>query len=252
MNSEETYPKLVADTDEDQESVNAPEDNESSAFSEKNVRLGFIRKVYGTLLCQFLVTILVMVMFLYIKSLKRYSRHNEWIWITALVVWILTVILFAFYEDTRRHFPHNMIFLGIFTLCLSVLLGAVASHYDEEAVLLAVGITAGVCFGLVIFSFQTKYDFTMSAGFLFVSLNVLIEFGFFAIVLNKEVLSVFLASLGALLFSIYFVIDIQFMLGGKHKYSLSPEDYIFASLNLYLDGVILFFHILSIVREAKK
>lgn len=40
MNSEETYPKLVADTDEDQESVNAPEDNESSAFSEKNVRLG--------------------------------------------------------------------------------------------------------------------------------------------------------------------------------------------------------------------
>lgn len=40
MTSEETYPKPVADTDEDQESVNAPEDNEGSAFSEKNVRLG--------------------------------------------------------------------------------------------------------------------------------------------------------------------------------------------------------------------
>lgn len=40
MYSEETEPKLVADTDEDQESVNATEDNESSAFSEKNVRLG--------------------------------------------------------------------------------------------------------------------------------------------------------------------------------------------------------------------
>lgn len=48
MNSEETEPKLVADTDEDQESVNALEDNESSAFSEKNVRLGKGRFIFST------------------------------------------------------------------------------------------------------------------------------------------------------------------------------------------------------------
>lgn len=38
-----------------------------------------------------------------------------------------------------------------------------------------------------IFVYFWQFDFTMSAGFLFVSLNVLIEFGFFAIILNKEV-----------------------------------------------------------------
>lgn len=40
MDSEDTDLKLAADIDEDHESVNAPENNESSAFSEKNVRLG--------------------------------------------------------------------------------------------------------------------------------------------------------------------------------------------------------------------
>ena len=36
------------------------------------------------------------------------------------------------------------------------------------------------------------------------------------------------------------------MLGGKHKYSLSPEEYIFAALNLYLDIINLFLYLLSI------
>lgn len=38
-----------------------------------------------------------------------------------------------------------------------------------------------------IFVYFWQFDFTMSAGFLFVSLNVLIEFGFFAIILKMEV-----------------------------------------------------------------
>jgi len=37
------------------------------------------------------------------------------------------------------------------------------------------------------------------------------------------------------------------MMGGKHKYSLSPEEYIFAALNIYLDVVNLFMYILMIV-----
>lgn len=47
------------------------------------------------------------------------------------------------------------------------------------------------------------------------------------------------------------VFDTQMMLGGKHKYSLSPEEYIFAALNLYLDIVNLFLFILSIIGNAR-
>ena len=54
-------------------------------------------------------------------------------------------------------------------------------------------------------------------------------------------------SIGALIFSLYIVYDTQLMMGGKHKYALDPEEYIFASLNLYLDIINLFMYILMIV-----
>lgn len=41
------------------------------------------------------------------------------------------------------------------------------------------------------------------------------------------------------------------MLGGKHKYALSPEEYIFAALNLYLDIINIFIYILSIVGGSR-
>ena len=58
--------------------------------------------------------------------------------------------------------------------------------------------------------------------------------------------------MGAVLFGAYLVFDTQMMLGGHHKYSISPEEYIFAALNLYLDIVNLFLYILSILNEGKR
>ena len=52
---------------------------------------------------------------------------------------------------------------------------------------------------------------------------------------------------GALIFSLYIVYDTQLMMGGKHKYALDPEEYIFAALNIYLDVVNLFMYILMII-----
>ena len=59
------------------------------------------------------------------------------------------------------------------------------------------------------------------------------------------------ASLGALLFSCYLVFDTQMMMGGKHKYSISPEEYIFAALNLYLDIINIFLYILALVGGSR-
>ena len=58
-------------------------------------------------------------------------------------------------------------------------------------------------------------------------------------------------SVGGLIFSLYIVYDTQLMMGGKHKYSLSPEEYIFAALNIYLDIINLFMYILMIVGAAR-
>ena len=59
------------------------------------------------------------------------------------------------------------------------------------------------------------------------------------------------SAVGAVIFSLYIVYDTQLMLGGKHKHALSPEEYIFAALNLYLDIVNLFLYILAIFGGSK-
>lgn len=222
-----------------------------SSFGEQAVRMGFVRKVYGILLCQIIVTMGIMTMFMYIEPVREYSKQNPWMWIVAFCLTFVILIVLACCEGVRRTFPLNMIFLGLFTLCEAFLLGTVAAHYDADAVLIAVGITAVVVFALTIFAFQTKWDFTMMGGMLFVLVIVLFCFGIAAAIIQSKILSLVYASIGALIFSAYIVFDTQLMLGGKHKYSLSPEEYIFAALNLYLDIVNLFLFILTIVGAAR-
>ena len=59
------------------------------------------------------------------------------------------------------------------------------------------------------------------------------------------------ASAGAFIFSMYIIYDTQLMMGGKKKYSLSPEEYIFAALNLYIDVINLFQYILMIIGASR-
>lgn len=118
--------------------------------------------------------------------------------------------------------------------------------------LLALGITVVICLALTAFSFQTKWDFTGMGAGLFVCLIVFMIFGFLAIFLRGAfpILNMVYACLGALLFSVYLVYDTQMIMGGKHKYSISPEEYIFAALNIYLDIINIFIYILSIIGHS--
>ncbi|OPJ82561.1 hypothetical protein AV530_008789 [Patagioenas fasciata monilis] len=81
------------------------------------------------------------------------------------------------------------------------MVGMIASFYDTDAVIMAVGITVVVCFTVVIFSLQTKYDFTSCRGVLIICLVVLIIFSILCIFIRNRILDIIYASLGALLFT---------------------------------------------------
>lgn len=223
----------------------------TTSFSDASIRAGFIRKVYSILLCQLVVTIAFICFFLYCEPVQEYARTHVGLFYGALAVTFVAMIAMACCENVRRNFPTNMIFLAIFTLCEGYLLGAVSSVYEKDEVLIAAGITAVVVLAITIFAFQTKYDFTMMGGILFVALIILICFGFLMIFFHNRVLSIIYASLGALIFAVYLVYDTQIMMGGGKMYSISPEEYIFAALNLYLDIVNLFLYILQLVAAAR-
>ena len=127
-------------------------------------------------------------------------------------------------------------------------MGFVISVYDTKEVMMALGITVILVLGLTIFAMQTKIDFTACAGVLLVAVLCLMLFGLFVLFFpGNKVVNIVYASLGAFIFGVYIIFDTQMMMGGKHKYALDPEEYIFASLNLYLDIINLFMYILMIV-----
>nr|CAI5839934.1 unnamed protein product [Callosobruchus analis] len=153
--------------------------------------------------------------------------------------------------DLRRKPPMNFIFLFLFTLAEAFMLATAASTYDADAVAMAVGITAAVTLGLTLFAFQTKWDFTVMGGVLFVAALILFLFGIIAIFIRSNIVNLIYASLGALIFSVYLVYDTQLMMGGKHKYSISPEEYIFAAINIYIDIVNIFMFVLQIIGHTR-
>ncbi|NWU98762.1 LFG1 protein, partial [Upupa epops] len=86
-----------------------------------------------------------------------------------------------------------------------------------------------VCFSVVIFSLQTKYDFTSCRGLLLVFLVILILFSLLCIFIRSRILDIVYAALGALLFTCFLAVDTQLVLGNK-QLALSPEESVFAAL----------------------
>lgn len=224
----------------------------SDSFGEKAVRLGFIRKVYAILCAQLSLTLGLIGLFM-MDDVKNYARgEGQWMFWVALVVMIVTLITMACCDGVRRKTPHNYIFLTLFTAAEGFLLGVATSMYEVSEVLISVGVCAAVVLALTLFAFQTKLDFTAWGGALLAVLVVFVIFGFIAAFLpNQRTVRLVYAAIGTIIFSLYIVYDTQLMIGGSHKYSLSPEEYVFAALNLYLDIVNLFMYILQIVGASR-
>ncbi|XP_068618824.1 protein lifeguard 1-like isoform X2 [Battus philenor] len=221
-------------------------------FNEQSIRKAFIRKVYSILMCQLLVTLAFITLFVYHQPTQMWVRRNPYMFWIAFAVVIFCLIVMSCCGNVRRQAPMNFIFLGLFTVAESFLLGVTSSMYDGTAVMMAVGITAAICLTLTIFAMQTKYDFTAMGGILLCATIVLLLFGIIAMFIpGNRIVTLVYASLGALLFSVYLVYDTQLMMGGKHKYSISPEEYVFAALNLYLDVINIFVYILTIIGASR-
>ncbi|XP_044001569.1 protein lifeguard 1-like [Aphidius gifuensis] len=227
-------------------STSDPAQNEVKGFdfTEKSIRLGFIRKVYALLISQLLLTFGIVAFFFFHPATNSYVNNNRWLIFVALGVIIVTLISISCCSNIRRKTPMNYIFLFIFTGAYGFFIGVISSLYSGDKILLVFGITIVLCFCLTIFAFQTKWDFTGLNTVLFVCLIVLFIACPLAIYFSLYTL-IGCGSLGALLSSFVLIFDTQLMMNGKHKYSISPEEYVFATLTLYTDVISIFLSVLG-------
>lgn len=216
----------------------------------KTIRRAFIRKVFLVLTAQLMVTFAFVAVFTFVDQVKMFVMVNTWTYLLSYAIFFTSVCVISCCGSVRRRHPWNLVALSVLTLSMSYMVGMIASFHDTDTVIMAVGITAVVCFTVVIFSLQTKYDFTSCYGVLFVCLIVLLIFGILCIFIRNRILQIVYGGLGALLFTCFLAVDTQMLLGNK-ELSLSPEEYVFAALNLYTDIINIFLYLLAIIGRAR-
>ncbi|KXS15770.1 UPF0005-domain-containing protein [Gonapodya prolifera JEL478] len=210
------------------------------------IRRGFIRKVYTILAAQIGLSVLIgaMLMFANGGSFRTWILQNVWAFYVPLAVAFVSLIVLNF---IKRKTPWNFVVLSIFTVCEAFSIGTAVSLYDSRVVLQAVIITFALFVLLTIFTIQSKFDFSGLGPFLFIALFALIIAGFVQLFLPfNRVTDLVIAVIGALVFCGYTVFDTYMIVNRA-----SPEDYIIAAVELYLDILNLFLYILKILSSLK-
>jgi FtsH-binding integral membrane protein len=104
---------------------------------------------------------------------------------------------------------------------------------------------ASIMVGLTVFTFQTKYDFTIFYGSLITCLWAMIGISVVSIFVPfSSSMELLQSGAGACLFSLFIVVDTQMMLT-----KLSTDEYILCAINLYLDIINLFLYILKMMSK---
>lgn len=227
--------------------INKPNESRSLlAISEANIRLGFIRKVYGIILFQLAITTGFTLLMMYTPSMTSWVLNNSWIlWVDFVLVFAIMIVISCCHQFARQ-VPTNYILLIIFTLGFSLLVGLISALTDPSIVLIAFIMTMCVTISLTIYAFVTKTDFTVCGGFLFIFGMILIVFGIFMWWGYSSTANTIYCALAAFFYGLFLIFDTQ-MLTGKHKLKYAVDEYVFAALNIYIDIIGLFLYILSLL-----
>ncbi|XP_046880873.1 fas apoptotic inhibitory molecule 2b [Hypomesus transpacificus] len=219
------------------------------SWDDKVIRRIFIRKVYSILMIQLLVSVSIVSIFTFCAPVTFYIQTHPGLYFVSYLTFFATYIALSCCGELRRQFPWNLILLTIFTVSMASMMGFVSSFYNTKSVVLCLGITALVCLSVTIFSFQTKVDVTSYQGVLLILCMVML---FCAITLSIVVpfgyvpwLHAIYAVIGAIFFTLFLAFDTQLLLGSK-RHTISPEEYVFATLNIYLDIIYLFSFLLQL------
>ncbi len=144
----------------------------------------------------------------------------------------------------RQSHPLNLVLLGSWTATLSVGIGIVCSMYPSVVVLEALIMTAAITIGLTGYTFyavSNGRDFDFMGPWLFAMLFGLIAFSILALFVQMGTgAQLVLAAIGAALFSAYIVYDTSQII---KRYSV--DEYVWASVGLYLDILNVFLRLLG-------
>lgn len=199
-----------------------------------DVRARFVSAVYGLLFISVLFAI-GGAWLSAVTDLKIWVAQN---WLIMLILYIATIAGTYFLRHKK---PVNMIMLNSFTFITGLFIGPVAAFYPGPT--MSAGVTTAVIFfALSAYARTTKRDLSFMGGFLTMGLVAIIVMMLLNVFFfQSSALQMGISVAGVLIFSGFIMYDTQNIM---RRYP--PEEYISATLALYLDILNLFWFLLQI------
>jgi FtsH-binding integral membrane protein len=216
---------------------------------EPNLRLGFIRKVYGILSVQLVITVLFSILSME-TGLGAWQVENLGLFYMAWVVNIVSMISVFCFKSNARQVPTNYILCSVFTLTEAYMVSTICTLYDPELVLMAALMTAAMTIALTIYACTTKTDMTYHGASLFILACGIFLLSIFNWIFQNPFLEVFICVCAIVVYGFYLVYDTQLIAGGK-AHELSIDDYVIGAIIIYIDVIILFLRILRLLAILK-
>lgn len=238
----------------DNETKSKPPVDKLKAMSEGSLRASFRRKVYGIVTAQLFVTAVVAstcALQPRIRDLMVSMAMSNSRWLQFAILIPTLASLMALSLGAKKHFPANYIFLSVFTLSISTNVGCVCAVFYAAGlgslILQAGGITLMIFLGLTAYTLWSGKDFSYIGGFLSIALWGLVITSFAGLFFPSLVCNVGFSCIGAMTFCGYIIFD-TWRLEKKFGY----DDYIEATIEIYLDIINLFLYVLKILKELQK
>ena len=223
--------------------------SEEDAYIHAQMRIGFIKKVFGIVFAQLSFTFLCVLLFQIniIKSVLM--KHEQLVGSSVLFSAIAFMVIYFILVCNRklgRTVPYNYLILGAITILETIVCSSISMIYSIDVVLISLLLTIVSAGAIILYAFKTKKDFTTFGLVLWVLMSQLIMVGILRLFIRSQFIRVFYCLFGTLVVGMYLVYDVQ-LIAGKVGLAYEVDDYILAALELYIDIIRLFLEILRIV-----
>jgi len=224
--------------------------SQSSPLITEADRYKFVTKVYSIVCLQLIVTSVMCACavsnYMHVRD-YFISKDGQNLLILSIIGMISTSLCtICCCANLLKVQPGNYVILSVFTLCTSYIVSYSCLAYKPIVILQALLITITIVVCLVIYAITTKSDVTTQSSALLYAGMGFIVMTIMGMFFHSSLFEMLISFCGAALFSVYIVYDIQMIVGGKRN-QFNTDDYVLASIMLYLDIVNLFLEILRIL-----
>ena len=218
------------------------------------VRAGFIRKVYGILSIQLMMTFGTVLLF-QLNPFKSFIKlHHNLAGNTLIFCSLAFLVLFLILiccRNLSRTVPYNYYFLFAITICESLACGIISSIYSFQIVATALALTIITTLVITFYACTTKTDISYYRMGIYIVFSQVFMIGLIAMLFRIDALYTAYTFLMTIVIGLYLVYDTQLIMG-KFGVAYSVDDYIFATLEIYMDIIRLFLLILRIVARYSR